>query len=121
MKARKMIAVAGFLTALIYTVGCYSRRSEPFRGPLDQRTATINNGEQKFNQFCDKCHPGGEAGLGPVLNSLPTPRFAKAFQIRHGLGAMPSFKRSELSKQDMWDITTYLKALRHNSTEAAGK
>ena len=28
---------------------------------------------------------------------------------------MPAFKARELSKQDMWDITTYLKALRHNS------
>ena len=101
------------LALTVHLGACYTRRSEPLRGPLEQRTAAINNGEIKFYQYCDKCHPGGEAGLGPALN-IPTPRFAKAFQIRHGLGVMPAFKKQELSKKDLWDITTYLKALRKN-------
>ncbi len=114
MQIRTNIMLINVLLGMLLLGSCYTRRSEPLRGPLEKRTANINNGEIKFNQYCEKCHPGGEAGLGPALNS-PTPRFAKAFQIRHGLGVMPAFTPKELSKQDMWDITTYLKALRKNS------
>jgi mono/diheme cytochrome c family protein len=64
--------------------------------------------------YCNKCHPAGEAGLGPAINTNPAPRFIKAFQIRHGLGTMPSFTKEEINKQDVRDITKYLKALRHN-------
>ncbi len=114
-------ATAALLILFMALGNCYNRRSEPLRGPLEQRTAAINNGELQFNRYCDKCHPGGEAGLGPGINGLPTPRFVKAFQIRHGLGTMPAFKRHELNKRDLWDITTYLKALRHNSADAKAK
>lgn len=106
-----------FWGALFSTAGCYTRRSEPFRGPLDHRTTAIDNGELKFNRYCQPCHPSGEAGLAPELNALPAPRFLIAFQIRHGLGAMPAFKPKVLSKKDMWDITRYIKAMKHNDLE----
>jgi mono/diheme cytochrome c family protein len=115
MKPNAMNTILSALALVILLGGCYMRRSEPFRGPLDKRTASINNGERKFNEYCQKCHPSGEAGLGPGLNWLPVPRFVIAFQIRHGLGVMPAFKRDELSKQDLWDITKYMKALKRNS------
>jgi mono/diheme cytochrome c family protein len=57
---------------------------------------------------CQKCHPGGEAGLGPSVNAAP--RFVKRFQMRHGLGVMPSFTEDEISKGDLQDILKYLKA-----------
>jgi mono/diheme cytochrome c family protein len=74
--------------------------------------AGVVNGEKAFMKHCDKCHPGGEAGLGPAVNSNPAPQFIKRFQMRHGLGVMPSFTGEEISKSDLQDISKYLKALR---------
>jgi hypothetical protein len=51
----------------------------------------------------------GEAGLGPAVNSNPAPQFAKRFQMRHGLGVMPSFTKEVISKKDLHDISKYLK------------
>ena len=74
----------------------------------------IANGEQIFMANCQKCHPGGEGGLGPSINANPAPAFMKRFQTRHGLGTMPSFTRTEISKKDLHDITAYLKAWKKN-------
>ena len=60
--------------------------------------------------YCQKCHPSGEAGLGPSINANPAPQFIKRFQMRHGLGVMPGFKKDEISKSDLHDISKYLKA-----------
>jgi len=59
---------------------------------------------------CQKCHPAGEAGLGPALSSNPAPQFVKRFQMRHGLGVMPAFSKDEISSRDLKAISQYLKA-----------
>jgi mono/diheme cytochrome c family protein len=56
-----------------------------------------------------KCHPAGEAGLGPAINSNPAPQFIKRFQVRHGLGVMPCFDNEEISAADLRDISKYLR------------
>ena len=93
---------------------CTLRKSEPLTGktftPFNERIA---NGERLFMAHCQKCHPGGEGGLGPALNSNPAPGFVKRFQMRHGLGVMPSFKQNEISKKDLHDISKYLHAWKH--------
>jgi mono/diheme cytochrome c family protein len=112
---KRLIVLAGFFTMLLsVAAGCFTRRSEPFAGPVSVKNEAVRNGEQKFMTYCNKCHPAGEAGLGPAINTNPAPRFIQAFQIRHGLGTMPSFTKEEISKQDVRDITKYLKVLRHN-------
>jgi mono/diheme cytochrome c family protein len=63
---------------------------------------------------CDQCHPRGEAGLAPALNNKPLPAFLIKFQVRQGLGAMPSFSKDDLSDQQLDDIIRYLQALRHH-------
>lgn len=73
----------------------------------------IANGEKVYMAHCHKCHPAGESGLGPSLNSNPAPQFIKRFQMRHGLGVMPGFKKDEISKSDLHDISKYLKAWKH--------
>ena len=88
-----------------------SRKAEPLKQqafiPENEHVA---NGEKVFMMHCQKCHPGGEAGLGPAINSNPAPQFVKRFQVRHGLGVMPAFKEDEISDKDLRDITAYLKA-----------
>jgi len=100
--------------ALSLSLSCASRRSEALAGKSFTSGDThVMNGQVQFNIYCQKCHPGGEAGLGPALNSNPAPGFVKRFQVRHGLGVMPSFKRNEISRADLRDIMKYLKALKH--------
>ena len=92
-------------------LNCSSRVSEPIKQEVfDPGNASAQNGEKVFMKYCQKCHPAGEAGLGPAINSNPAPQFVKRFQIRHGLGVMPGFKKDEISKQDVRDISKYLRA-----------
>ena len=63
-------------------------------------------------EHCQRCHPGGEAGLGPAIN--PAPGFAKRFQIRHGLGAMPAFDEKIIPDKELDNVLRYLKALKKN-------
>jgi mono/diheme cytochrome c family protein len=93
---------------------CAGRRSEPLRGSLDISDAQVAHGQQVYMYRCDKCHPGGDAGLGPSLNNKPLPGFMMGFQARHGMGAMPAFTEEELSKPDLEAVVAYLKALRRN-------
>lgn len=88
---------------------CSSRKTEPFVGAL-ALNAQLEKGQTLFMNHCHKCHPHGEAGLGPAIN--PLPGFVKSFQIRHGVGAMPAFKKDEISKQDLKDLMAYLKGIK---------
>jgi mono/diheme cytochrome c family protein len=89
-----------------------ARRSEPLAG-----TAKLNEtearGERVFAEHCDMCHTQGEAALGPALNDKPLPGSLIAFQVRHGLGAMPAFSEREISDAQLDDLVAYVKALRH--------
>jgi mono/diheme cytochrome c family protein len=99
--------------ALLMTTcaSCGSRKSEPLKQKtFASKDAQVINGEKVFMVHCQKCHPGGEAGLGPALNSNPAPQFVKRFQMRHGLGVMPSFTTDEIPKKDLHDISKYLGA-----------
>ena len=100
---------------VIWAGGCSSaRRGEPLHGPLPVTDAQVERGRLVFMQYCQKCHPGGEAGLGPGLNDKPFPKFLQHFQIRHGLGAMPAFSPEEISESQLDDLLEYLHALRRH-------
>ncbi|HYE53421.1 MAG TPA: cytochrome c, partial [Chitinophagaceae bacterium] len=87
------VIILGVSICLSVISACASRRAEPIKGKqFVPRNARIANGERMYMVHCQKCHPGGEAGLGPAINSNPAPQFVKRFQMRHGLGTMPSFK-----------------------------
>lgn len=98
----------------IMVESCIVRKSEPITArqfvPADERIA---NGERVYMIHCQKCHPGGEGGLGPAINPNPAPGFIKRFQMRHGLGVMPAFKKTEISEQDLKDISSYMHAWKH--------
>lgn len=108
-----VILMATLITAINFSA-CVVRKSEPITqksfAPDDERVA---NGERLYMVYCQKCHPAGEGGLGPAINSNPAPQFIKRFQMRHGLGVMPPFKKAEISKKDLRDISKYLHAWKH--------
>lgn len=98
--------------SLLLLLGCGSaRRGEPLAGP-SSLSEEARLGRMVFSTHCDQCHPGGEAGLGPALNNKPLPGFIIKMQVRHGLGAMPSFSNIRIPKHDLENLVTYMKALR---------
>jgi mono/diheme cytochrome c family protein len=109
-----IIIVFIFIFPVFSIYSCSSRKSEPIRGKqFTPDNARVINGEQVYMIHCQKCHPAGEGGLGPALNSNPAPSFVKRFQVRHGLGVMPSFKKKEISKKDLHDIAKYIRTWKH--------
>lgn len=94
------------------TINCSTRRSLPLKGPLTL-TAHEKSGEKVFMEHCQRCHPHGEAGLGPAIN--PAPAFGKRFQIRHGMGVMPAFDEEHISDKELDQVVSYLKALKKNT------
>lgn len=103
------------LAALLFMLaaGCASaRRGEPLGAPVRLDSAQEVRGEKAFMFFCDKCHPGGESGLGFALNNKPLPGPMIKAQVRAGLGAMPSFSKELLPADRLDDIVAYMKALR---------
>jgi mono/diheme cytochrome c family protein len=112
----------GILLALVCAVAiaCSSaRRGEPIAGPMTALDPSAQRGERVFMERCNKCHPGGEAGLGPALNDKPFPSFLVRFQVRHGLGAMPSFSEERISDEQLDDVLEYLGALSDREPDRA--
>jgi mono/diheme cytochrome c family protein len=97
--------------ALLASACASARRGEPLRGllALNERE---QHGREVFFRYCHACHPGGEGGLGPGLNNKPAPGFLIKFQVRHGLGTMPSFPDERLADEELSDLVRYLKRLR---------
>jgi cytochrome c5 len=69
-------------------------------------------GMQLFMTHCNRCHPGGEKGVGPSLKDKPLPDFLIHFQVRQGMGDMPAFKEDELSKDEVKKIVLYVRSMR---------
>jgi hypothetical protein len=99
-----------FIALLISS--CSYRRSLPLNGPLNMKNEKVIAGQVLYMQYCQKCHPQGEGGLGPAMNHIPNP--PKRLQIRLGLGAMPAFNKEHISKEELDQLMAYLKALRQN-------
>lgn len=112
---------AARLPALVLAVGVVAcgaaRRSEPLLGPLPLTDPAEERGRVVFMQHCHQCHPGGEAGLGPSLNDKALPEFLKKFQVRRGIGSMPSFSERRISDDELDDLMAYLDALRDQEGE----
>lgn len=108
MKTNPLQVLTIFMLALTVAT-CSPRRSLPLEVPLTLDKHE-QQGEKVFMENCQRCHPGGEAGLGPAINRAPG--FTKRFQIRHGLGAMPAFDENMISDQQLENVLKYLKALK---------
>lgn len=102
------------LCLTILLEGCGSaRRGVPVQPPVELTEEDDLRGRRVFMRFCNGCHPAGEAGLGPGLNNKLLPGFLIKFQVRHGLGVMPSFPDEVISDEELDDLAGYLIALRH--------
>lgn len=104
---KKILAIVLFGTA----VGAACQRHKyPFADTISATaSAPVKEGQTLYMEYCQKCHPDGEAGLGPSIYYLPG--FAKRFQTRHGLGVMPDFDEKKISEKELDKIVAYLDAL----------
>jgi mono/diheme cytochrome c family protein len=95
------------------SIGCGSaRRGSSVEGPMSLRDPEVQRGAVVFAASCYKCHPGGEAGLGPAINDKPLPQFLVRMQVRQGLGAMPAFSEEQISGEQLDDLAVYVAKLR---------
>jgi len=109
---RSVVSFSGLSLLAALSAACGSgRRSEPLVGPVALTTAEQQRGELVFFHRCHKCHPGGDAGLGPALNNKPLPAAAIKLQVRSGLGAMPAFDDKLVSDADLDALVAYLDVL----------
>lgn len=113
-------SVANFLVlyccALLLGVsGCgTARRTEPHAPALTFNDARLQRGRELFYAQCHYCHPHGSAGLGPAIVNKPLPEFLLKFQVRHGLGTMPSLKEDKVTAEDLDALVAYIKAVHAN-------
>ena len=106
-------------TLVAFVAACTTaRRTEPLAPPLDTSDPKIARGEKVFFQNCHQCHPHGQGGLGPAIVNKPLPEFLMKFQVRHGLGTMPSFGADKIPPEDLEALTSYIQALRQNPSSA---
>ena len=120
-RARTLLIAAGLLGATILSLssGCAgsrsARRDELVSPPLNLDNERLALGHDIFERYCNQCHPGGAAGVGPALNNKSfIPGFVIKFQVRHGVGAMPKFSKRAFSDSDLDALVSYLEALRKN-------
>jgi mono/diheme cytochrome c family protein len=69
-------------------------------------------GMKLFMRTCNKCHPGGEKGIGPALNDKALPNFLVHWQVRLGGGDMPKFTDEQISKKQLEQITAFVRMMR---------
>jgi len=98
--------------SLVMIAGCAAQRGEPISKPLTIASPELARGEQAYKFYCDKCHPGGEQGLGPALSNKPLPGFLIKTQVRAGVGAMPAFSKKLLTDEQLDTVVIYLETLR---------
>lgn len=98
--------------------GCGSaRRGAPVQAPFRPADAQVEQGQRVFMRYCNSCHPGGEAGVGLAINDKPLPAWLIRFQVRHGLGVMPSFSEDVISDEELRALSRYLVDLRRHDPE----
>jgi len=109
MKTIAIICVIAVWIVLIAGKG--QEEQKTIRGEQVKKSTFVADstaGAKLFKKNCNKCHPGGGKGKGPSLNDKNLPEFVIRSQVRLGIGKMPSFSKSELSKEDLDHITTYV-------------
>jgi mono/diheme cytochrome c family protein len=75
---------------------------------LAQAADEWESGEQIYEKICQHCHT---QNVGPVLTGRNLPAIYFATIARNGLNAMPAFRPSELSAEDLEKVATYLSQL----------
>ncbi|MGB5266510.1 MAG: cytochrome c [Polyangiales bacterium] len=70
-----------------------------FEFPLE--STDVATGSEVYAEFCEGCHPGGEAGDGPkIAGDMETPAELR-WRVRSGGDDMPAFGPNKISNADL--------------------
>lgn len=99
---------------------CSARRIE--KEMTGSENPQITSGRIVFKYNCQKCHPNGEAGVGPSINNINLPGFLLRKRVRSRAfllytGKMPAFKKDVISSKELDDLVVYLKDLHTKSKQ----
>lgn len=104
-----------FIIPLIFIItvaACSTKLMLPGEGEQLVQSEAAQSGQEVFMEYCNRCHPAGNAGLGPSIINKPLPGFLIKKQVREGLGVMPSFNKEHLSEEELDNIIVYIKKIR---------
>jgi mono/diheme cytochrome c family protein len=101
---RRLLAALGSLPAAgALVAGCLT-------GPHAPRFGDAERGRVVFLHHCDRCHPGGGAGLGPALGRKGLPITAFKSLVRLGASNMPAFSKDQISESQLDDLVAFVRA-----------
>jgi mono/diheme cytochrome c family protein len=67
----------------------------------------IERGRELYAEFCEGCHPGGEAGDGPKIAGIAESASQMRFQVRDGHDGVPAFDSSKISDDDLEALVAF--------------
>lgn len=109
----RIVAMGLMAAGVMVYAGCRATRpGAPLQDSLSQMTPRQQVGERMFMRNCYQCHPGGNAGLAPSLNTKPLTHSMIKLQVRQGGGAMPSFGPEKISDPELVALVDYMDRLR---------
>lgn len=91
---------------------CSAPKTAPLAEVTEMPTKKLQQGRILFDEYCASYHPAGMSGLGFAIINKPLPENLIQFQIRNGMGVMPTFDESMLSDEEVETIAKYLVYLR---------
>lgn len=91
-----------------------ARRGGPAAPDVEVDTQKELLGRRVYDENCHRCHPGGEAGLAPAINTKPLRAELIRRQIRYGHGAVPGFTDKQMSEKDLDALVAYVFTLRRS-------
>ena len=97
---------------VLFLASCGTKLVLPAEETKPDYSAAELNGQEVFMKNCNRCHPAGNAGLGPSIINKPLPGFLLKLQVRKGFGTMPAFDREHLPEKELDDLVSYIKAVR---------
>ncbi len=75
-------------------------------------SSTATEGQVIFDRTCGRCHPGGNARIGPRLAARADTEAHVRTVVRNGEGTMRPIPTSRVSDGDLVKVFAYLRAIR---------
>ncbi|MFL5765791.1 MAG: c-type cytochrome [Bacteroidia bacterium] len=118
MKAKLKLTCSIFFIIAFTLYSCSARRIEKDMTTSNSDNTQLEKGRIIFKTNCQKCHPNGESGVGPEINTIRIPGILIRARVRSRAfllwtGRMPQFSHKEISRKDMDALVVFVKELRH--------